>query len=81
MGGVKNIFDVIQGREEDMRKQMEEALQHISEEMKDYEGMVLVAINKDGHPCIHTVGVNVFEGVGLIELGKQIILSEEPDSL
>lgn len=80
MSGVKHIFDVIQGREEDMKKQMEEALQHITEEMKDYEGMVLVAINKEGHPCIHTVGVNIFEAVGLIELGKQIILSEEPDS-
>lgn len=81
MDGVKNIFDVIQGREEDMRKQMAEALQHITEEMKEYEGMVLVAIHKDGHPCVHTVGVNAFEAVGLIELGKQIILSEEPDSL
>ncbi|WP_212774718.1 hypothetical protein [Polycladomyces abyssicola] len=80
MGGVKNIFEVIRGREEDMKKQLQQALEYIVKESEHYEGMVLVAIDKDGQPIIHTVGVNVFEAVGLMELGKQIILSEEPDT-
>lgn len=80
MGGVKNIFDVIQGREEDFKKEWEKAMTHIMEESKSYDGMVLIALDQNGHPSIHTIGVNPLEAVGLLELGKQIILSQDPDT-
>ena len=53
---------------------------HIMEESKSYDGMVLIALDQNGHPSIHTIGVNPLEAVGLLELGKQIILSQDPDT-